>query len=255
MAPRRRRKEGLPLTFKYCMIHKIARQRWNDDVRCHPPSADYNIVASYNLQSKRKQLFAGQAPRVSSSNIPVFHPTSCRWLATIWFHNTICTSHVLWGFILTWMPRRLLIVVKTLLQTLEDRTALSKCSRLLPMERLSRSPLSESDLELHLASPHREDVVACFGMNLVAMRNFVIQLHEEAASESSFELQLAYSRREVPVARGVEIRQLLQRETLLSSFMRRSDRRSLSNCSWPHLIPIKSWLSQPTWIYIQLQQQ
>jgi hypothetical protein len=58
---------------------------------------------------------------------------------------------------------------------------------------------------LHLASTHREDVVACFGINSVAVRNFVIQLHEEAASESSLELQLAYSRREVPVARGVNI--------------------------------------------------
>ncbi len=50
--------------------------------------------------------------------------------------------------------------------------------------------LSESDLELHLASTHREDVVACSGINSVAVRNFVIQLHEEAASESTLELQL-----------------------------------------------------------------
>jgi hypothetical protein len=74
MAPRRRRKEGLPLTFKYCMVDKLARQRRNDGVRRRPPGADYNIVGSYNLQSERRQLFAGQAPRVSSSNIPVFHP-------------------------------------------------------------------------------------------------------------------------------------------------------------------------------------
>ncbi len=67
------------------------------------------------------------------------------------------------------------------------------------------APLSESDLELRLASTHREDVVACFGINSVPVRNFVIQLHEEAASESSLELQLAYSRREVPVARGLHI--------------------------------------------------
>jgi hypothetical protein len=72
-------------------------------------------------------------------------------------------------------------------------------------EVLAVAPLLESDLELHLASTHREDVVACFGMNSVAVRNFVIQLHEEAASESSLELQLAYSRRDVPVARGVDI--------------------------------------------------
>jgi hypothetical protein len=56
-----------------------------------------------------------------------------------------------------------------------------------------------------LASTHREDVVACFGINSVAVRNSVIQIHEEAASESSLGLQLAYSRREVPVARGVDI--------------------------------------------------
>jgi hypothetical protein len=73
------------------------------------------------------------------------------------------------------------------------------------MERVAVAPLSESDLELHLASTHREDVVACFGINSVAVRNFVIQLHEEAPSESSLELQLAYSHREVPVARGINI--------------------------------------------------
>jgi hypothetical protein len=67
------------------------------------------------------------------------------------------------------------------------------------------APLSESDLELHLASTHREHVVACSGINSVAVRNFVIQLHEEATSESSLELQLAYSHREVPVARDVDI--------------------------------------------------
>jgi hypothetical protein len=67
------------------------------------------------------------------------------------------------------------------------------------------APLSECDLELHLASTHREDAVACFGINSVAVRNFVIQLHEEAASESSLELQLAYSHREVPVSRGINI--------------------------------------------------
>jgi len=67
------------------------------------------------------------------------------------------------------------------------------------------APLSESNLELHLASTHREDVVACFGINSVAVRNFAIQLHEEAASESSLELQLTCSRREVPVAPGVDI--------------------------------------------------
>jgi hypothetical protein len=50
------------------------------------------------------------------------------------------------------------------------------------------APLSESDLELHLASTHQEDVVACLGINSVAVRNFVIQVHEEAASESSLEL-------------------------------------------------------------------
>jgi hypothetical protein len=74
MAPRRGGKEELPLTFKYCMIDKLARQRRNDDVRPRPPSADYNIVGSYNLQLERRQLFAGQAPRLSSSNILVFHP-------------------------------------------------------------------------------------------------------------------------------------------------------------------------------------
>ncbi len=37
------------------------------------------------------------------------------------------------------------------------------------------------------------------------MRTFVIQLHEEAPSESSLELQLAYSHQEVPVARGMNI--------------------------------------------------
>jgi hypothetical protein len=74
MAPRRGRKEELPLTFKYCMIDKLVRQRQNDDVPRSPPNADYNIVGSYNLQPERRQLFAGQAPRVLSSNIPVFHP-------------------------------------------------------------------------------------------------------------------------------------------------------------------------------------
>jgi hypothetical protein len=31
MAPRRGRKEELPLTFKYCMIDRLARQRRNHD--------------------------------------------------------------------------------------------------------------------------------------------------------------------------------------------------------------------------------
>jgi len=74
MASRRGRKEELPLTFKYCMIDKLARQRRNHDVRRRPRSADYNIVGSYNLQPESGKLFAGQTPRVSSSNIPVFHP-------------------------------------------------------------------------------------------------------------------------------------------------------------------------------------
>ncbi len=37
------------------------------------------------------------------------------------------------------------------------------------------------------------------------MRTFVIQLHEEASSESSLELQLASSHQEVPVAGGMNI--------------------------------------------------
>jgi hypothetical protein len=57
------------------------------------------------------------------------------------------------------------------------------------------APLLESDLELHLASTHREDVVACIGINSVAVRNFAIQLHEEAASKSSLDLQLPCNHR------------------------------------------------------------
>jgi len=38
MAPRRGRKEELPLTFKYCMIDNLVWQRRNDDVRRRPPT-------------------------------------------------------------------------------------------------------------------------------------------------------------------------------------------------------------------------
>ncbi len=218
MAPRRRRKEGLPLTFKYCKIDKLARQRRNDDVRPRPPSADYNIVGSYNLQSERRQLFAGQAPRVSSSNIPVFHPDQLQMVS----NNMIPQYHL--HFPRT-MRLHLDLNATPAANSSEDFVAdfrgsesslqvqsASTYGEVIAVAPLSESdlqlhlasthrevvavaPLLESDLELHLASTHREDVVACSGINSVAVRNFVIQLHEEAASESSLELQLAYIER------------------------------------------------------------
>ncbi len=206
MAPRRRRKERLPLTFKYCMIDKLARQRRNDDVRRRPPSADYNIVGSYNLQSERRQLFAGQAPRVSSSNIPVFHPDQLQMVS----NNMIPQYHL-------HFPRttrlHLDLNATPAANSSEDfvadfrglESSLEVQSGSTHAEVVAVAPLSESDLELHLASTHREDVVACFGMNSVAVRNFVIQLHEEAASESSLQLQLAYSGREVPVSLELQL--------------------------------------------------
>jgi hypothetical protein len=65
-------------------------KRRNDDVRRRPPSADYNIVGSYNLQSERRQLFEGQAPRFSSSNIPVFHPDQLQMVS----NNMIPQHHL-----------------------------------------------------------------------------------------------------------------------------------------------------------------
>jgi hypothetical protein len=206
MAIRRGRKEELPLTFKYCMIDKLARQRRNDDVPRRRPSADYNIVGSYNLQPERRQLFAGQAPRVSCSNIPVFHPDQLQMVS----NNMIPQYHL--PFPPT-MRLHLDLNATLAANSSEDLVAdfrgsessLEVQSASTHGEVVAVAPLSESELELHLASTHREDVVACFGKNSVAVRNFVIQLHEEAASESSFELQLAYSDREVPVARGINI--------------------------------------------------
>jgi hypothetical protein len=49
MAPRRGRKEELPLTFKYCMIDNLVWQRRNDDVRRRPrtPSVlEYSRILS-----------------------------------------------------------------------------------------------------------------------------------------------------------------------------------------------------------------
>jgi len=122
------------------MIDKLAWERRNDDVRRRPPSADYNIVGSYNLQSERRQLFAGQAPRVSSSNIPVFHPDQLQMVS----NNMIQQFHL-------HFPRTMRLHLdlnatpaanssEEFVADFRDRTALSKCSQLLPMERLSRSP-------------------------------------------------------------------------------------------------------------------
>jgi hypothetical protein len=188
------------------MIDKLARQRRNDDVRRRPPSADYNIVGSYNLQSERRQLFAGQAPRVSSSNIPVFHPDQLQMVS----NNMIPQYHL-------HFPRttrlHLDLNATPAANSSEDfvadfrgsESSLEVQSASTHAEVVAVAPLSESDLELHLASTHREDVVACFGMNSVAVRNFVIQLHEEPASESSLELQLAFSGREVPVSLELQL--------------------------------------------------
>jgi hypothetical protein len=175
MAPRRRRKEGLPLTFKYCMIDKLARQRRNDDVRRRPPSADYNIVGSYNLQPERRQLFAGQAPRVSSSNIPVFHPDELQMVS----NNMIPQYHL--HFPRT-MRLHLDLNATPAANSSEhfvadfrgSESSLVVQSASTHGEVVAVAPLSESDLELHLDSTHREDVVACSGINSVAVRNFVI---------------------------------------------------------------------------------
>jgi hypothetical protein len=166
----------------------------------------HDVDEKRGCQSERRQLFAGQAPRVSSPNIPVFHPDQLQMVS----NNMIPQYHL--HFPRT-MRLHLDLNATPAANSSEDfvadfrgsESSLQVQSASTHGEVVAVAPLSESDLELHLASTHQEDVVACSGINSVAVRNFVIQLHEEAASESSLELQFAYGHREVPVARGVDI--------------------------------------------------
>ncbi len=178
----------------------------------------HDVDEKRGCQSERRQLFAGQAPRVSSPNIPVFHPDQLQMVS----NNMIPQYHL--HFPRT-MRLHLDLNATPAANSSEDFVAdfrgsesslqvqsASTYGEVIAVAPLSESdlqlhlasthrevvavaPLLESDLELHLASTHREDVVACSGINSVAVRNFVIQLHEEAASESSLELQLAYIER------------------------------------------------------------
>jgi hypothetical protein len=55
----------------------------NDNVRGRPPSADYNIVGSYNLQPERDNSSRDKLLEFRPRIFPYSIPASYRWLATI----------------------------------------------------------------------------------------------------------------------------------------------------------------------------
>jgi hypothetical protein len=187
------------------MIDKLAWQRRNDDVRRRPPSADYNIVGSYNLQPERRQLLAGQAPRVSSSNIPVFHPDQLQMVS----NNMIPQYHL--HFPRT-MRLHLDLNATSAANSSEDfvadfrgsESSLEVQSASTHGEVVAVAPLSESDLELHLASTHRE-VVAVAPLSESDLELHLASTHGELVavaplSESDLELHFASTHREDVVA-------------------------------------------------------